>query len=375
MVIYLTQNISRALLTLLPNPEDVRSAADVLESFTDDLKSFYPPPDDVNEEVSETESRTKRSLIEQLKESQPLKQIRETVAETTKYLKGFLKTKPSGNQTESSNSTSTKTQSRKRRGLTDFIPVNSLKDAISQATSGAMKAFKPSSENKTSSNPLDFLASLSDISRDLVQNSIKEVSGNLVSSVALYQVNSKLDAIKQSIGIINQEIDRTKKVQQYVMNALQQASNITNSIGEQLKSNNCFAQFINPFKLFEEVITCVKNKIENGLKIAEETFKNLNQALSVPSDIVSEVSKCSQNQNLNPLTKLLCYLRVPLQLDEEKLLLPIEFARRIREITNYFATMRMDLIQCGIATIQSIGDKVENCAIEAILAVKDTLKG
>uniref|UniRef100_A0A6B2EJN1 46 kDa salivary protein SP19 n=1 Tax=Phlebotomus kandelakii TaxID=1109342 RepID=A0A6B2EJN1_9DIPT len=378
MVIYLTQNISRALLTRLPNPEDIKSAADVLESFTESLKYFHPPSDDVDQEDSVTKSRSRRSLSDILKESAPLKEIRGKIEDITKKLKELLKPKPqtpSGNQTESTNTTNTEeTQSRKKRGLTDFIPMDSLKDAMSQASEGAMKVFKPPSEGGNASSPLDFLANLSDIASDLIQKSTKEISENLASSVALYQVNSQLDAINKSIDIIKQGIDSTEKIQKYVMEALKQAENATKSLGEKL-SNKCFAQFINPLKFFEKGITCVKNKINNGLKIAKDTFNNLQLAFSVPSDIGSEVSKCSQNQDLNPIAKLLCYLRVPLQLDDDKLLLPIEFSRRIREITNYFATMRMDLIRCGVETIQSIGDKVEDCAREAILAVKDTLKG
>nr|ABA43063.1 46 kDa salivary protein SP19 [Phlebotomus perniciosus] len=372
MVIYLTQNISRALLTRVPNPDDIKSAADILESFTGSLKYFQTPPDDVDQEESETKSRSKRSFTDIFKQSSPLKEIGERIEEIKKKLKGMLKPKPqtpSGNQTDSSNTTS-ETQSRKKRALTDFIPMDSLKDAISKTG----EVLIPSSASANSS-PLDFMSKLSDIANDLIQNSMKEISENLASSVAMYQVNSQLDAIKQSMDIIKQEIDKTQKIQKYVKEALNQAKNATKSLGEKLKSSNCFAQFINPFKLFEKGITCVKNKIDNGLKIAKDTFKNLQQAMSVPSDIQSEVSKCSQNQQLNPIAKLLCYLRTPLQLDDEKLLLPFEFTRRIREITNYFATMRMDLIRCGIETIQSIGDKVEDCAREAILAVKDTLKG
>uniref|UniRef100_C6G4F0 46 kDa salivary protein n=1 Tax=Phlebotomus arabicus TaxID=578135 RepID=C6G4F0_9DIPT len=383
MVIYLTQNISRALLTHLPDPEDIESAADILEKFTEDLTNSYVTFDDANEEASVTKSRSKRSFLDQLKESQPLKAIRERVDEVKKQLQAYLKPKPqtpSGNQTDT-NTTTTETQSRRKRGLSDYIPVNSFKDALSQASAAAGKMMKPpnaslsANASASGSNPLDFLTKISDIGRDLVQNSIKEIASNMASSAALYQVNSKLDAIKQSVNIIQQEIEKTKKVQEIINQALQQAGAATSSFGDKVTSSNCFAQFINPFKLFEGGITCVKNKFDKGIKIATDTLNNISQALSVPSDIKTEVSKCSDNKELNPFTKLLCFLKTPLQLDEEKLLLPIEFVRRIREITEYFATMRMDIIQCGIATIHSIEDKVADCAKEAILAVKDTLMG
>ncbi|XP_059621570.1 uncharacterized protein LOC132265103 [Phlebotomus argentipes] len=210
----------------------------------------------------------------------------------------------------------------------------------------------------------DFAKEITKIATNLSAETLPKVS--IPENQALSGAKTQEDAAKKATTIINQQISQTKSIAKDILQTLKKINDSTQNFVSQIKSSKCLANVMDFTSYIDGGIQCVKNKINTGLKIAGETIKNLKQAKEVPSDIKKEISNCANDVTKNAFSKLVCLVKSPLQLENEKLLLPIEFVKRIQEIIQYFATMQMDMVNCAMATIRSIQDKIAGCAGEML---------
>uniref|UniRef100_F6K8T4 56.6 kDa salivary protein n=1 Tax=Phlebotomus sergenti TaxID=85759 RepID=F6K8T4_9DIPT len=467
MVIYLTQNISRAMLTSLPTPDDIETVTDILDTFSNGLKSMIS---ETREEYGEEPSLGFEWITDESSNNpnyfqNMLEQIQNIFHNlSTLFNQNFnnQKNKEDTNNSEDKTDDASRSEDtskleeknvRRKRGL--FGPTNFnltetfkiVKDRIDNFGQKLISLFnkpseKPQSTNETNSDTKDQSqtsesqsqatnnsAAQSRRKRDLFSSFMPKVSAGLSlitnpqnfsgsasadsqasppdqslldvflkditeigAAVLKETVNAMNEGVKQMAiqnaaaqgaavqnasqqqnELIKQEINKTIFIQQYVNATLNKINNIIETLAQKIKSSNCIKQFTDMRNLLSEGITCVKNKFDTGMKTFNDTLSNISDAIEIPWDIQKEVAKCTENEDANTLSKILCYALVPLQLEENKIFLPIEFGKRIAETIQFFATLRMDLIKCGIITIQSIAYKAVDCGKEAIIIGKDTI--
>nr|AAS16908.1 37.2 kDa salivary protein [Lutzomyia longipalpis] len=199
----------------------------------------------------------------------------------------------------------------------------------------------------------NFLKETRDLYNDVgaFLKAITEALTNRSSSSQL--LSSPMVSTNKTKEFIRNEIQKVRKVRNFVQETLQKIRDISAAIAKKVKSSECLSNLTDIKGLVSDGINCLKEKFNDGKRIILQLYNNLLKGLKIPNDLMVELKKCDTNQN-NTLGRIICYFLTPLQLEKEQILLPVEFIKRILELTHYFSTMKEDLINCGITTIASI---------------------
>ncbi|XP_055706266.1 uncharacterized protein LOC129803596 [Phlebotomus papatasi] len=410
MVIYLTQNISRALLVSLPTPEDIELVAEILDTFSDGLKSMISESKEDYEENPATgsewitdESSNKPNFFDDIVkdinsmfqnfaalfnpnfDNQKNKEDTNKNAPVTNKQEENINNQTNSDTEDQTQTTESQTEAinnliagtRRKRDLTSSISeILKTSAGLNLATNPLYPSGSVSADSQASFPNLRNIFPMSEIGGDLSNQTLQAMNEGIKQMAeqdAAVQSIAIQNAIQQGKELINQEMEKTKAIQQFVNTSLDKISKLIETLAQKIRDSNCVKQFTSIRNLLSEGITCVKNKFDTGIKTINDTLSNISDALEVPWDIKNEAEKCAENQEANVLSKILCYATIPLKLEENKLFLPIEFGKRIAEAVQFFATLRMDLIRCGIVTIQSIALKAVDCGKEAIIIGKDTI--
>ncbi|XP_055688763.1 uncharacterized protein LOC129793124 isoform X2 [Lutzomyia longipalpis] len=216
----------------------------------------------------------------------------------------------------------------------------------------------------------NFLKETRDLYND-VGAFIKAISEALTNRSSSSQLlSSPMVSTNKTKEFIRNEIQKVRKVRNFVQETLQKIRDISAAIAKKVKSSECLSNLTDIKGLVSDGINCLKEKFNDGKRIILQLYNNLLKGLKIPNDLMVELKKCDTNQN-NTLGRIICYFLTPLQLEKEQILLPVEFIKRILELTHYFSTMKEDLINCGITTIASITLKMEKCAGEMLEITKE----
>uniref|UniRef100_A0A1L8DR76 Putative 56.6 kDa salivary protein n=1 Tax=Nyssomyia neivai TaxID=330878 RepID=A0A1L8DR76_9DIPT len=285
--------------------------------------------------------------------------------------------------------------SRRKRSLGDFIG-DSLTHATTDLASLVKKPFKQVSQQSTSNNeislpqlsdntpnPLGNLMAMPELIEEFLiatkrvfkeishsANEIKNAANGLLQATKTDSITAKLYAAREAQQIIQKEVKKAQYAFNVVNETLHQIGIASQTDEGQFTSSECLQTFADIPGLLNVGKICLVDKLNEGHAIINSTMENLAVAASVPGDVSDEITKCNNKEN-NIMGQFICYTTIPLMLKEDEILLPIEFVKRITETSQYFATLREDLIICGIRTLVSIAEKGEKCAAELIVFYRD----
>ncbi|GAB0092304.1 hypothetical protein DMENIID0001_072940 [Sergentomyia squamirostris] len=415
MVIYLGQNISRALMTMQPSDKDLEDASEILTSLADNLMAAVTQ--NITNNYGNNLLRRKRQINGDALRDDILKGVGDKMNSiVNKVLTNINRPKPDPTTTTTTaapDTTTTQTSSARRRKRDLFNQISQWTNKASNKISNLVPGVSPTQSPPSASTgifsglnslvpsignnipnmdtitnainlPGDMLSytnifrDFANIGKEFATNMTQSIS-TIVQNVADYTSNiektqtKELEVAKGQVqDLVQQQIVKTQNAYNMVQNAMNQVGNMIADLKTEFQGSECVANFTDYRGLLSSGETCLRNKISNGTALANKIMENLSTALQIPSAFRSEITTC--NAKVNIFEKFICYTKVPLKLEEEKVLLPISLARRLFETIEFFATLRADLIKCGVTTITSIGEKLANCTEEMIKILRSSPK-
>jgi hypothetical protein len=227
----------------------------------------------------------------------------------------------------------------------------------------------PSSILSNFTNPAKFFSSLPNLNNFLpnlnnqsLPDSLKQ---QLQNAIQQYGSAANLSAL-QAISQIQKSFANLQNSSQPIINAINDmASYRIQDIQQGLQSLNSTIQKcvnnsgINPQQGIEtarnESVKCVQNKMDDGMKIAQNAVSNVQNAYQNMQNVSTALQNCSSysvNVSTNAMpsfqsAKLGCYGSALLDINSDTILLPLEVAKTVSDADTYMQSLKGYALKCA----------------------------